>query len=118
MTVDQVKVDSFTAFFRQVEPRLRRGLVATLGLETGGEATAAAMVYTWEHWDRVETMENPAGYLYRVGCHSVPRPRRAGPLFPEVEEDRWPWVEPGLPAALHRLSKTQRTVVALLHCFD
>ena len=118
MTVDQVKVDSFTAFFHQVEPRLRRGLVATLGLQDGGEATAEAMVYAWEHWDRVEAMGNPAGYLYRVGCHSRARTRPSRWLFPEVEEERWPWVEPGLPAALHRLSRAQRTVVVLLHCFD
>jgi RNA polymerase sigma factor (sigma-70 family) len=118
MTVDQVKVDSFTAFFHRVEPRLRRGLVATLGLEQGDEATGAAMVYAWEHWDRVEGMENPAGYLYRVGCHSQSRARPSRRLFPEVEEERWPWVEPGLPRALHRLSKAQRTVVVLLHCFD
>lgn len=118
MTVDQVKVDGFTGFFREVEPRLRRGLVATHGLERGGEAAAAAMLYAWEHWDRVEAMENPAGFLYRVGCHSVPRVRRPRSLLPEVDESRWPWVEPGLPAALDRLSSTQRTVVMLLHCFD
>jgi len=117
MTVDQVRVDGFTAFFHQVEPRLRRGLVATLGLENGAEATAEAMVYAWEHWERVERMENPVGYLYRVGCHSRPRRRPSRRLFPEVEEDRWPWVEPGLPGALDRLSRTQRTVVVLLHCF-
>jgi RNA polymerase sigma-70 factor (ECF subfamily) len=118
MTVDHVKVGSFTAFFHRVEPRLRRGLVATLGLEVGGEATAEAMAYAWGHWDRVKRLENPAGYLYRVGCRSRLRTRPSRWLFPEVEEDRWPWVEPGLPAALRRLSRAQRTVAVLLHCFD
>jgi len=110
MTVDQVKVDGFTAFFHQVEPRLRRGLVATHGLEAGGEATAEAMVYAWSTgigwrgW-RTRPVPVPGGLPFR------PRSRPSRWLFPEVEEDRWPWVEPGLPRALHRLSKAQRTVV-------
>jgi len=118
MTVDQAQVDSFTAFFRRLEPQVRRGLVATLGFQIGQEAAAAAMVYAWQHWDRVRVMENPAGYLYRVGCHSRPRRRLPRPLFPEVDEGRWPWVEPALPRALQRLSEHQRTVVILLHCFQ
>jgi len=118
MIVDQAQVDSFTAFFHLVEPRVRRGLVAMLGLQDGQEAASAAMVYAWEHWDRVRGMDNPAGYLYRVGCHSRPRRRPTRPLFPEVDEGRWPWVEPGLPRALWRLSEQQRVVVILLHCFQ
>lgn len=116
--VDQARLDGFTEFFRAVEPRLRRGLVAAFGLQRGQEATATAMEYAWEHWDRVRVMDNPPGYLYRVGCHSLPRSRPLRSVFPEVDGRRWPWVEPGLPGALRRLSERQRAVVVLLHCFE
>jgi RNA polymerase sigma-70 factor (ECF subfamily) len=118
MTVDAARVDGFTEFFRVVEPRLRRGLVAAHGLQRGQEAAAAAMEYAWEQWDRVGGMENPAGYLYRVGCHAAARAHRHAVVFPEVDEERWPWVEPGLPRALGRLSEQQRVVVVLRHCFE
>jgi RNA polymerase sigma-70 factor (ECF subfamily) len=118
MTIDQALLDGFTEFFHAVEPRLRRGLVAAFGLQRGQEATAAAMEHAWQRWDRVRVMENAAGYLYRVGCHSLPRSRPDRMGFPEVDEGRWPWVEPGLPGALQRLSQRQRVVVLLLHCFE
>lgn len=118
MTVDAARVDGFTEFFRVVEPRLRRGLVAAHGLHQGQEATAAAMEYAWEQWDRVRGLENPAGYLYRVGCHAASRSQRDRVVFPDVEQERCPWVEPGLPKALGRLSEQQRVVVVLLHCFE
>ena len=59
--------ESFTIFVKDVEPRLRHALVAVYGQEHGREATAEALAYAWEHWERIGAMENPAGYLYRVG---------------------------------------------------
>ena len=58
---------SFLEFARAAEPRLRYALVAALGVERGLEATNNALVYGWEHWERVGGMDNPIGYLYRVG---------------------------------------------------
>jgi predicted RNA polymerase sigma factor len=63
----ETQSETFTEFFREAEPRLRRALAAAAGIEAGREATAEALAYGWEHWDRVGSMENPAGYLYRVG---------------------------------------------------
>jgi DNA-directed RNA polymerase specialized sigma24 family protein len=64
-------------------------------------------------------MKNPAGYLYRVGQTAARRHKRAGrPLFPEVGAGEVPLVEPGLPAAMSRLSKAQRTAVVLLYVLD
>lgn len=118
MIPDDVAVGSFEEFVKRTEPRLRHALSATHGLEAGREATADALAYGWEHWDRVGAMENPAGYLFRVGRSRARRLGRRPVLFPEVDTQRWPWVEPGLSEAVRSLSEKQRAVVVLLHCFD
>lgn len=107
--------DGFSAFFADVEPRLRRALVAAYGPEVGREALADALAHGWEHWSRVATMENPAGYLYRVGQSRARRHRRRPLRFPPVSEAVAPWIEPGLPAALDGLSEQQRVAVVLAH---
>jgi RNA polymerase sigma-70 factor (ECF subfamily) len=115
---DQTPGESFTAFVADVEPRLKRALCVRFGIERGVEATADALVYGWEHWDRVRDMDNPAGYLYRVG-QSRTRPRGTPrPTFPALPADASPWVEPGLPAALAHLSESQRQAVWLVHGFE
>jgi DNA-directed RNA polymerase specialized sigma24 family protein len=104
-------------FFREAEPRLRHALVASCGPDVGREAAADALAYGWEHWDRVGAMENPAGYLYRVGRNAArQRRRRVAPEQPSVPIE--PWVEPALDGALGRLTVRQRTAVLLLHTFD
>lgn len=52
---------------REHGPRVQRALIAAYGAEIGVEAHAEAMAVGWERWDQVAAMENPAGYLYRVG---------------------------------------------------
>ncbi len=76
-------------------------------------------MYGWEHWERVEQMENPAGYLYRVGRDKARRmkPRKSS-LQERSNPFRDPWVEPGLAPALDGLTEKQRVVVSLLHAFD
>ena len=107
--------ETFTRFVEQVAPRLTQALVASLGAEVGREMTAEALAYGWEHWDRVGSMDNPAGYLYRVGQNRGRRLRR--PLLlpdpPPGQAD--PFVEPGLPAALASLSAQQRVCVMMVH---
>ena len=67
MLRDETSTASFTEFVAETEPVLRRVLTAAWGSERGREATAEALAYGWEHWERIREMENPAGYLYRVG---------------------------------------------------
>lgn len=117
VAVDQIQVDSFTEFVREVETRLQTALIARYGPDLGKESAAEALTYAWEHWDRVREMENPAGYLYRVATSRARRLGRRPPRLPEVEPEHWPWVEPGLPAALRKLTKNQRTAVLLVHSF-
>lgn len=106
-------VTEFDAFVREIEPRLRRALVACRGLDGAQEATAEALAYAWEHRDRVLAMENPAGYLYRVG-QSRTRARRR-PSLPAPENLGLPDVEPALIPALVALPDQQRTAVWLVH---
>jgi RNA polymerase sigma-70 factor (ECF subfamily) len=116
---DKTKVDSFTEFVREAEPRLRRALTAAFGAEVGREAAAEALVYGWKHWDRVREMENAAGYLYRVGRdrgRHVPKP--AGRLDVDAAAEKVPWVEPRLPGELRRLPERQRIVFTLIHGYE
>ncbi len=104
---------SFEQFVTDVEPDLRRALVATYGADRGREAVAEALAYGWEHWSRVQQMDNPVGYLYRVG-QTRTRRRRTPIVFPEPPRDAQPWVEPGLPSALALLTESQRLAVVLV----
>ena len=60
-------------------------------------------------------MDNPIGYLFRVGRSRSRRFRRRPPLPPSRGSNPTPWVEPGLPNALARLSDRQRVAVILVH---
>jgi DNA-directed RNA polymerase specialized sigma24 family protein len=103
----------FDRFVREVEPRLRRALIGTYGAERGREATAEALAWAYEHRSDLDSLRNPAAYLFQVG-RSRTRLRRQRRLFerPVVDE---PWVEPRLARALEHLSATQRTAVLLVH---
>lgn len=105
----------FTRFVKETEPRLSYALAAAYGIETGAEATADALGWAWEHWDRVRSMTNPAGYLYRVGQSKARGYFRPRVLFPEVAPMGEPSVTPELPAALDQLSKNQRVAVVMIH---
>lgn len=108
----------FTALCAEVEPRLRRALVAAYGTELGAEATADALAWGWEHFERLEAMDNGAGYLWRVGQTSVrrrSRQRRWSLPDPGGDAgDRLP-IEPALAGGLAGLSPRQRTAVLLVH---
>lgn len=110
-------VNDFEAFVRDAEPRLRRALIAAYGSERGREATAEALAYGWEHWARVRAMQNPTGYLYRVGQSRTRRRSSLRTAFPVAAEPDLPNVEPGLGAALAALTERQRIAVVLVHGF-
>jgi RNA polymerase sigma factor (sigma-70 family) len=103
----------FRSFVGEAEPRLRRALVAAYGYERGREATAEAFAYAWEHWDRLVSMANPVGYLYRVG-QSRTRSRKTRHLFERAQSGEAVY-EPGLRSALATLSRRQRLAVVLVH---
>ena len=110
--------DSFTRFATGAAPRLNQALISVAG-DAGRDAASEALLYGWQHWDRVSRMENPAGYLYRVGLSRVRRSQRRKQhlVFPEPPDGELPWVEPKLPGALAGLSGKQRATVMLVHGF-
>lgn len=114
----RLRTDAFTEFVKEVESRLQHALIARYGLEVGRESAAEALAYAWEHWDKVQKMNNPAGYLFRVATSRSRRLRRPMRVLPEVSVDAARWVEPGLPSALGRLSLNQRIAVLLVHSFE
>lgn len=119
MVTQDSRVDEFTEFVTEYEPRLRESLIAACGGEAGRDAAADALIYGWEHWDRIGGMKNSVGYLYKVGLNRGRRGlSKRRPVFDTVESDRIPDVEPKLPGALAGLSERQRTVVVLIHCFQ
>jgi DNA-directed RNA polymerase specialized sigma24 family protein len=108
----------FTAFVQEFEPRLSFALAAAYGPDVGREATADALMYAWEHWERVSVMTNPVGYLYRVGQTKAKRHRRRSLVCPPIATGGDLWVEPLLPEVLMSLPERQRVVVVLVHGFD
>lgn len=115
--MDRTRSD-FERFVRDVEPKLRRALVVGFGAQLGRQAAADALVWSWENWDKVGRLDNPAGYLYKVGRTAA---MRAGGRdlpaedLPPPHSDGDVVFEPGLMPALAALSRPQRTAVLLVH---
>jgi RNA polymerase sigma factor (sigma-70 family) len=110
--------ESFEEFVATVSPRLQRAFFARYGIDLGNEALADALGWAWEHRDRLSEMDNPTGYLYRVGQTSVRgnvRRRRRGQLPLEEPAEAASETETGLHTALERLTDDQRVAVLLVH---
>lgn len=111
--------EDFDAFYARVERPLSVALGTRYGPQVGREAAVEALSWAWEHWDRLRPMDNPSGYLYRVGQTRARRLRPMRPLRPHRDVDGATVdevvVEPGLDAALDSLSLRQRQVVVLAH---
>ena len=113
---------SYTAFVRETQDRVRHALVAGFGVEVGREAAEEALVYAWEHWEKLSRMENPAGYIFRVGhrlAQKMVKKERRTVVLPDPPPVSNPVeIEPSLPRALAALSPRQRMVVVLVDGFD
>jgi RNA polymerase sigma-70 factor (ECF subfamily) len=114
---DAGRTCDFDSFVAGAEQRLRRALVASYGPIIGRDATVDALSWAWEHWDRIRGMDNPVGYLYRVGQSASARYLSVGATerFPAAPPPSPSESEPELAGALGRLSVQQRAVVVLVH---
>jgi len=112
----RIEPSDFEEFFARSERPVRFALCARYGFEVGREATAEALAYAWENWERIKVMENPTGYVFRVGQRAG---RRIAGRFDPVDFSRpggeQHAFEPKLAPALATLSARQRTVVVLVH---
>lgn len=102
----------FDEFVKEVEPVLRRALSGCMPREQVHDGLAEAFAYAWEHWDEMDAVERPVGYLYRV-AQSKTRSRKQG-FLPWRDDPSIPDVEPELIPALTALPTSQRTAVWLV----
>jgi RNA polymerase sigma factor (sigma-70 family) len=109
---------TFSDFVDASEAPLRHALIAQFGGETGREAASEALLYGLENWDRIGVMDNPAGYLFRVGQRWGRRSRPRTFSLGVVHSEDSAWFEPGLVPALDALSDKQRVAVVLRHGSD
>jgi len=112
---DSAAKDTFARFVEEVEPRLSYALAASYGPEVGAEVTADAFAWAWEHWARVQEMENAAGYLYRVGQSRARWYHRPRVLFTRLPSVDSPDLSPELLPALEQLTRNQRVCVVMIH---
>ena len=110
-------VVTFEEFAATVGVRLRAGLVAAFGPDAGVDAAAEALAYGWQNWNRVGAMDNPSGYLYRVGRTAARRARRPQGFLPTPPDADVPDFEPRLLPALEALSDAQRVCVVMVHAY-
>ena len=106
----------FREFMSLAEPRLHRALVAAYGWERGQEATADALSYAWEHWTKMQHLNNPVGYLFRVGQSRVRQRKEPLVFVRPVDSDNW--YEPALAKSLSELSERQRLAVVLVYGYQ
>lgn len=111
-----VEATDFDRFVEETRPRLVRALAGCVGVDDAQDAAAEAVAYAFEHWEQLRVMDNPAGYLYRVGRSRVRHPRRLA--LPAPAALGIPDVEPALVPALLALPDTQRTAVWLVHACE
>ena len=110
-------VVTFEEFAATLGVRLRARLVAAFGPDAGVDAAAEALAYGWQNWNRVGAMDNPSGYLYRVGRTAARRARRPQGYLPTPSDADLADFEPRLLPALEALTDAQRVCVVMVHAY-
>jgi RNA polymerase sigma-70 factor (ECF subfamily) len=107
---------AFDAFYRNHRPRIAKALAFSLGdVDLAAEATDEAFVRAYERWSKVQRLDRPEAWVYRVASNwatSVLRRRRRSPhrLYePGTETLAIP--DPAVHAGLAALDVKHRTVV-------
>jgi DNA-directed RNA polymerase specialized sigma24 family protein len=111
-------IDDYAVSIAPAVEAARRALVARFGVEVGPDIAAEVEAWAWEHQDEVLGVQNPAGYLFRVGqsrARRYLRWRRSAPWSPLPDSQAFPDVD--LERAVARLPHAQRSAVLLVHSF-
>ena len=113
MLRDETTAGTFSDFVEEHEARLRDALTARFGSDIGKDAAADALAYGWEHWERIQAMDNSIGYLYTVG--------RANPLRMVLlvgSNDQYSATNASITAAFAEALKTHGTDVEVVEVPD
>lgn len=116
MATNPIQIE-FTEFLENRGPGLRHAFVARYGPDVGGDIMGDVALYAWEHWEKVTQMDNPSGWLYRVGQSRSRRYFRRPVLFPEPTPRSEATIEPALPGLIGSLPDRQRVAVLLTRAF-
>jgi RNA polymerase sigma factor (sigma-70 family) len=117
----------FEVFVEAEHERLLRALfVVTGSAEEADELMQDAFVAVWERWDRVGTMRDPTGYLYRVAMNRFRSKLRAAKtaarrlMGADPQPDLFKAVEDHdlVIRALAALSERQRAALVLTDLLD
>lgn len=111
-------VASFEDFYRTQADRVYRALALSLGdAELARDATAEAMARAYARWSHVSRVDNPGGWVYRIGLNWATswwrRRRREHPLPADLDPAAAPVDADAVTvlAALRRLDTRSRAVV-------
>jgi DNA-directed RNA polymerase specialized sigma24 family protein len=108
----------FEEFYREQRAPIARALAVTLrDTQLAAEAVDEAMARAYQRWTRVQALDNPGGWVYRVGLNwsrsILRRALRPAPVWVtsgSVITDRG-GLDPAIDRALAQLSIEQRAVV-------
>jgi RNA polymerase sigma factor (sigma-70 family) len=122
---------SLTRTFEEFYGAEHGGLFGALFLLTGNRQEAEdvmqeAFLKVWERWDRVKTMENPPGYLYRTAMNAFRMRRRRAAVaarrfvrhLARSEDLERAEARHEVDRALLRLSPRQRAAVVLTELLE
>ena len=118
--VEAVLVEAvpFDDFYRARRDQIGRALAVTLrDPQLAAEAVDEAMARAYQRWAQVQRLDNPSGWVYRVGLNwsrsFLRRALRPAPIWVTGPDASPPpaFPDPGIDAALAELSVDQRAVV-------
>jgi RNA polymerase sigma factor (sigma-70 family) len=108
----------FEEFYRDQRAPIGRALALTLGdTQLASEAVDEAMARAYQRWSRVQALDNPGGWVYRVGLNwsrsILRRALRPAPVWVTTDSivaERG-GLDPAIDRALAQLPIEQRAVV-------
>ena len=114
---------SFDSFFEEEHERLYKALYFVTGnRQDAEELMQDAFLKLWERWDSIDQVEDPTGYLFRIGLNAFRMRRRRAAMSARkivpLTEARDPFLDVDMRtdvrAMLLVLSPRQRAAILLL----